>query len=235
MELRTSTFTAQPRRRPALVASLIASAAAIVLPAEPAAAACVQAGNVVTCSGATGTGFGTGAENNLTVTVQAGGSVTAIFPIKLGDGNTVINNGTLNVNGGIGIQGGSNNTFTNTGTITPGANSAGMYGSGSNNVLTNSGNISSAAPSTFGLWLDGGTGNTVANSGTIILSGQGSFGIADSAFGTTLTNFGMIRVAGGPFGGEVSRSGSAANSPTPVRLSPTPITAVVSISSVVRP
>jgi outer membrane autotransporter protein len=203
MELRTSTFTAQPRRRPALAVSLIASAAAaIALPAGPAAAACVQAGNVVTCSGATGTGFGTGAENNLAVTVQAAGSITAVKPINLGDGNTVINNGTLNVNGGIGIQGGNNNTFTNAGTITPGANSAGMYGSGSNNVLANSGDISSAAPSTFGLWLDGGTGNTVTNSGTIILSGQGSFGIADGAFGTTINNSGTIRVAGGAFGGD---------------------------------
>jgi hypothetical protein len=72
------------------VASLIASAAAIGLPAEPAAAACVPAGNVVTCSGATNTGFGTGTENNLAVTVQPGGSITATKPINLGDGNTVI-------------------------------------------------------------------------------------------------------------------------------------------------
>ena len=202
MESKTSTFTAQPRRRPALAVSLIASAAAAALPAGPAAAACVQAGNVVTCSGATNTGFGTGAENNLTVTVQPGGSITAINPLNLGDGNTVINNGTLNVNGGIGIQGTNNNTFTNAGTIAPGANAAGMYGAGNNNVLTNTGNISSAAPSTFGIWLTGGTGNTVSNSGTIILSGPGSFGIADGAFGSTITNSGTIRVANGAFGGD---------------------------------
>jgi outer membrane autotransporter protein len=202
MESRTNSFTAQPRRRPVLMASLIASAAAVALPAKPAAAACVQAGNVVTCSGATNTGFGTGAENNLAVTVQPGGSVTATNPINLGDGNTVINNGTLNVNGGIGIQGVNNNTFTNAGTITPGANAAGMYAAGDNNVLTNTGNISSAAPSTYGLWLDGGTGNTVSNTGTIILSGPGSFGIEDSGFGTTITNSGTIRVAGGNFGGD---------------------------------
>ena len=202
MESTISAFNAWSGRRPALTTALILSAAAAAIPSGPAAAACVQAGNVVTCSGATNTGFGTGAENNLAVTVQSGGSVTATNPINLGDGNTVINNGTLNVAGGIGIQGVNNNTFTNAGTITPGANAVGMYGAGNNNVLANTGTISSAAPSTFGIWLNGGTGNTVSNSGTIILSGPGSFGIEDSAFGTTITNSGTIRVAGGAFGGD---------------------------------
>ena len=202
MESTTGTFTARSGRRPALAITLMLSAAAAAIPAGPAAAACVQAGNVVTCSGATNTGFGTGTENNLAVTVQSGGSVTAVFPVNLGDGNTVINNGAVNVSGGIGIQGLNNNTFTNAGTITPSANAAGMYADGNNNVLTNSGNISSAGASNFGIWLSGGIGNTVTNTGNIILSGQGSFGIEDSAFGTTITNSGTIRVAGGSFGGD---------------------------------
>src|SRR5882672_7179606 len=89
-----------------------------MVPAGPAAAACVQSGNTVTCSGASLTGFGTGAENNLTLTVQSGGSITALNDINLGTGNAVTNNGALVVAGGIGIQGLGNNVFSNAGTMT---------------------------------------------------------------------------------------------------------------------
>ncbi len=57
--------------------------------AGPAEAACVQSGSTVTCSGASVTGFGTGAENNLTLTVQSGGSITAVNDVNLGTGNAV--------------------------------------------------------------------------------------------------------------------------------------------------
>jgi hypothetical protein len=96
-----------------------------VVPSGPALGACLQSGNTVTCSGTTNTGFGTGAENNLTVTVQPDASINvgaAQRAINLADGNTAINNGTIVVgNGGVGMEGLNNNIFTNNGGITVGA------------------------------------------------------------------------------------------------------------------
>src|SRR3979490_448757 len=74
---------------------VLSTVTAAIGPGGPAGAACVQSGSTVTCSGATNTGFGTGAENNLTLTVQSGGSITATNDINLGTGNTVTNNGAL--------------------------------------------------------------------------------------------------------------------------------------------
>jgi hypothetical protein len=82
------------------------AAAIAVLAGSPAGAACLQSGSTVTCSGASLAGFGTGVENNLTLTVQSSGSITATNPINLGDGNAVTNNGAITVvGGGGGIQG----------------------------------------------------------------------------------------------------------------------------------
>jgi uncharacterized protein with beta-barrel porin domain len=175
-----------------------------VVPAGPASAACVQSGNIVTCSGASVTGFGTGLENNLTLTVQPGGSITATNVINLGSGNTVTNNGAIvafGVVGGIGMQGVGNNVFTNAGTMSLGFNSIGIYAPGDNNIITNSGTISSTAPNIFGIYVSGGTGNIVTNSGTINLTGVGSFGIVDEGFASTVTNSGTITIGGGSFFG----------------------------------
>src|ERR1700738_5324955 len=107
--------------------ALSLAAAVAVLAGSPAVAGCLQSGNTVTCSGASVTGFGTGVENNLTLTVQSGGSITATNPINLGDGNAVTNNGAITVvGGGGGIQGGKNNVFANAGTIALSDNSVGM-------------------------------------------------------------------------------------------------------------
>jgi hypothetical protein len=82
------------------------AAAVAVFAGSPAGAACLQSGSIVTCSGANLVGFGTGVENNLTLTVQSNGSITATNPINLGDGNAVTNNGAITVvGGGGGIQG----------------------------------------------------------------------------------------------------------------------------------
>ena len=179
------------------------AAAVAVLAASPAVAACLQSGNTVTCSGASLVGFGTGAENNLALTVQSNGSITAVNPINLGDGNAVTNNGAITVvGGGIGIQGLNSNVFTNAGTVTLGANSIGIYTTGDNNTLTNTGTISSTAPNIFGIWVNSGNGNTVTNSGNIILTGASSFGIADEGFGSTITNSGTIKVSTAAFGGD---------------------------------
>jgi uncharacterized protein with beta-barrel porin domain len=169
-----------------------------VLAGSPAAAACLQSGNSVTCSGTTNTGFGTGAENNLAVTVQPDASINvgaAQKAINLGNGNTAINNGGIVVgNGGTGMQGLNNNIFTNNGVMTVGAASVGLFAIGNNNVLANTGTINSTGLSSVGIDLLG-AGHTVTNSGTISLTGTASYGIAVE--GTTILNSGVITVGGG--------------------------------------
>jgi uncharacterized protein with beta-barrel porin domain len=198
-----STAKVRAGRWPTLAAPFVLSiVTAAVMPAGPAAAACVQSGNIVTCSGASNTGFGTGVENNLTLTVQSSGSITAQNDINLGSGNVVTNNGAIVVvGGGIGFQGVGNNVFTNAGTMTLSSNSIGVYAPGDNNVVTNSGTMSSTGPNVSAIYVSGGVGNSVTNSGTIILTGVGSFGIEDAGFGSTITNSGTITIGGGSFFG----------------------------------
>jgi outer membrane autotransporter protein len=189
---------------------VLSTVMAAVVPAGPAAAACVQSGNTVTCSGASLTGFGTGAENNLSLTVQSRSSIAALNDINLGTGNTVTNNGVLVVVGGVGIQGLGNNVFSNAGTMTLSANSTGIYAPGDNNIITNSGTISATGPNPFGIFVSGGVGNIVTNSGTINLTGAASFGIVDEGFASTVTNSGTIMVGGGSFfGGDGITLGSS--------------------------
>ena len=195
MILPVSRAKARPERSLTLAAPFVLSLTTVVaMPAGPAVAACVQSGSTVTCSGATNTGFGTGAENNLAVTVQSGASIdvgNAQKAIDVDSGNTAINNGAIVVgNGGKGMQGINNNVFTNNGTITPGTGGMAMYVAGNNNILTNAGTISSTADGTAGL-VPVGAGNTAINSGTISLTGL-AYGI--SAVGATILNSGTITV-----------------------------------------
>ena len=198
-----STAKVRAGRWPTLAAPFVLPlVAAAMMPASPVAAACLQSGNTVTCSGASVTGFGTGVENNLTLTIQSSGSITAVNPINLGTGNAVTNSGTVVVvGGGIGIQGVGNNAFTNAGTMTLSSNSIGIYAPGDNNIITNAGTISATGPNVSAIYVSGGVGNTVTNSGTIILTGVGSFGIADAGFSSTITNSGTITIGGGSFFG----------------------------------
>lgn len=177
-----------------IAASLAVGALASLTPAQ---AACVQAGNAVTCSGATSTGFGTGTETNLAVTVQSGASITVpsnINAIDLATGNTVINNGAISVgDNGFGMQGTNNNAFTNTGTITIGSNAIGMFLLGSNNTVSNSGSISGSTDMSVGIDVLG-SGNSVINSGSIVLTGTGSTGISTNSVGNTILNSGTITI-----------------------------------------
>src|SRR5262245_24989083 len=104
-----------------LAAPLLLSAVTVVISTGSAAAACMQSGNVVTCSDATNTGFGTGAENNLSITVQPNASIAVgagQLAINVASGNTALNNGTITVgDGGEGMQGIDSNSFTNAGTM----------------------------------------------------------------------------------------------------------------------
>lgn len=195
MNLPVSRAKARPERSLTLAAPFVLSLTTVVaMPAGPAVAACVQSGSTVTCSGATNTGFGTGAENNLAVTVQSGASIdvgNAQKAIDVDSGNTAINNGAIVVgNSSKGIKGIDNNVFTINGTVILGTSSTAMDVAGQNNILTNAGTISSTAQSTTGLLLIG-AGNTAINSGTISLSGT-AYGIA--ADGATILNSGTITV-----------------------------------------
>ena len=180
-----------------LAAPFVLSMAAVAIPAGQAVAACVPSGSSVTCSGATNTGFGTGVENNLSLSVQPDASITvgaAQIALNLGSGNTAINNGAIAVgNGSMGMQGVNNNTFTNIGTITVGSGSAAMFVLGNNNVLSNTGTMSSTALNGVGFDVLG-TGNTVSNSGTITLTGTASYGISANGVGNTIQNSGVITV-----------------------------------------
>lgn len=192
-----STATRRVGRWPAL-AALFALSIAAVMPASPAAAVCLQSGNVVTCSGTTNATFGTGAENNLTVTVQPDASINvggALRAITLGNGNTVINNGTIAAGvGTAALEGLDNNSFTNKGTITIGAGTVAMFVHGINDNLVNTGTIRSTEIGGVGIDLLG-TGHTATNSGIITLSGTGSYGFAGD--GTTFLNSGTIIVSDG--------------------------------------
>ena len=167
--------------------------------AGPAAAACVTSGSTVTCSGVTNTGFGTGAEDNLALTVQPDGSIVvgaAQTAINLANGNSAINNGVIVVgDNGSGMQGVDNNAFTNAGTMTIGSGSAAMFLLGNNNNLTNTGTISSTALNSIGFDVLG-TGNTLTNSGTITLTGPTSYGISANGSGNTVYNSGVVTVGG---------------------------------------
>ena len=190
----------QPLR---LAGPLALVAVALTLPSGPAAAACVKSGNSVTCSGTTATGFGTGTENNLTLTVQPDASITAGVAqtvINLANGNRVTNNGTIAVaHDGFGIEGGGHNAFTNAGMMTLGHGASGMLGLGNNNTMVNAGTISSSQLNTIGL--DSlGTGNTLNNAGTISLTGPVSWGLVSNGIGDTVINSGMITVGGGSTG-----------------------------------
>lgn len=192
--------TQQPLRRPwgglTIAASLSVVAFATFAPA-PAMAACVQAGNVVTCSGASSTGFGTGVETNLAVTVQSGASITVpsnVNAIDLANGNTATNNGAISVgDNALGMRGTDNNVFTNTGTIAVGSNSAAMFMQGSNNAVSNSGSISGTTNTGVGIDVLGAN-NTVTNSGSITMTGTGSTGIAGNGIGNTILNSGTITI-----------------------------------------
>lgn len=182
--------------------SSVLSLCAAAMP-SPADAACLQSGSTVTCSGATNTGFGTGAENNLSVTVQPNASITvgaAQQAINLASGNTVLNNGAVTIgDNSQGVQGVDNNTVTNAGTMTVGSGSAAVFMFGSNNTLSNTGTINGMT--TNGLGFDVlGNGNTLSNSGTITLTGTGSYGLAANGSGNTVLNSGLITVGNGAAG-----------------------------------
>ncbi len=180
-----------------IAASLSVVAIASFAPA-PAMAACVQAGNVVTCSDTATAGFGDGTQNGYTVTVQPGSSIAlgaGVNGIWLNQNNTVTNNGTITTgDSSYAIRGeGDGNIFTNNGSISLGAQSSGVLVNGVGNTVTNNGTISSTSLHTFGLDVDS-DGSVVTNTGTITLTGSSSNGINIFGASNTILNSGTVTV-----------------------------------------
>ena len=166
------------------LATLMFSAAMFAVTSGGAVAACVQAGSTVTCSGSSSTGFGSGGQNSLTVTVQPEASIATgpgTIAIDLADGNTVTNNGAIIVGAaGTGVQVNSNNVITNAGAVSSSAQqSTGIYVAQDNNIVVNSGTITLSGTGSFGV-IAAGSGNTIQNLGAIMVGGS-TPGAIDSA------------------------------------------------------
>ncbi|WP_083754734.1 autotransporter outer membrane beta-barrel domain-containing protein [Bradyrhizobium murdochi] len=173
------------------------------LSAAPANAACAPdpatSGQTVTCSGNTPGGFQAGGGvNNLTVSVLEGASVShggGGSAIGVNDFNTVTNSGTIT--GGTlstGIFAGVNNTIVNaaSGVITMADLSQGIFVAG-NSMVTNAGQITITAPGPADGILAINDDNTVSNlAGAIItIFGQAS-GISMQGNRAIVNNAGTI-------------------------------------------
>jgi uncharacterized protein with beta-barrel porin domain len=216
-------------RHAGLLLALHLAGGAMLLAASPARSACVPngptvpSGSTVNCTGTDTTGVGDGTQNNVTVTVQPGASITLgdnAIDIQLNDNNVVTNNGTIAAGiNSFGIQVRSNNSITNNGAITLGAGSVGIraFGndavvntgsafingigigietSGLNSPIINSGTVTLAAGGT-GLEAIGGNNTPISNSGAItLLSGTGT-GIFIAGDNSAVTNSGAITFGNG--------------------------------------
>jgi hypothetical protein len=181
--------------RPSLVTMCLLAFAALA-PTEALAQCAPGGGNnvTVTCSGATlnqgpeaNTGYGSGLQSGLTLTVQSGASVTGTSTgIDVGNNNTITNLGTVTTKG----SGGIGDVF-------------GINSNGANLTVINSGTIGRLDIPNFIFDLAGinasDTGLSVTNKlGATI---QGTFGIQGVGTGT-VTNSGLITGLTGGGGGE---------------------------------
>jgi uncharacterized protein with beta-barrel porin domain len=205
-----------------------AGAGVMLLLASPAWSACVPngaavpSGATVSCTGVDTSGVGNGTQNNVTVTVQPGASITLgnnAADIFLNDGNVVSNGGTITAgDNAFGIRVGNNNIVRNNGAIVLGAASQGIL-TGSNTTIVNTGALSlgsgigiqsaglgspvinsgsiTLAAGGVGIEAVGGDTSPVGNSGAItFLSGNGSAIFVGSA-NSALTNSGAITFGNG--------------------------------------
>jgi uncharacterized protein with beta-barrel porin domain len=225
------------RHRGRLLAStaLVAASVAFTAPAWAQCAPAAANNATPTCTGTThnqgngapGTsagsnGYGTGAENNMTVTVVPGAGVSgtvdgiagfnglggvisvsnsSVSAISGGTGSGIsgynvfvtTNTGNIDTNGIAGISAVNSATVSNSGFGFIAANAgSGIIVSAGNANVTNSGTIQGSAGNTFGIV---GTSVTVMNSGTITGGNVGIFAL--SLGGSSVTNSGIITGAGG--------------------------------------
>src|SRR5215510_2007236 len=170
--------------------------------------------NAVTNNGAVNAGDdGTGisAGNNNIITNAATGTITvgdsvsvSVFGIVVGDNNTVVNLGAIQVGTQLGcgcvagISAGSNNIITNVGPITGGDFAAGIEVV-DGNTITNSGAISVGLG---GVGISAATGNTITNAagGIITVGDSPGFGASGIAVldNNIVTNLGTIQVGSTP-------------------------------------
>src|SRR5665213_1610521 len=168
--------------RKSSIAAVLAFAGLLLSSARPAEAACAPPasdGVTVTCTGADVTGVGNGTQNNVTVNVQPGATIT------LGNNATAIN---LN----------NTNQITNNGALNLGTGSTGVLVNGSNNTLTNGGGITAGNNGTgFNAASAAGTGNNLTNNGSITLgdaNGGQAAGIFSAGNNARIVNNGSINV-----------------------------------------
>jgi hypothetical protein len=206
----------------------LAVAGAILLAASPAWSACVPngpaipSGATVTCTGTDTIGVGNLTQDNVTVTVQPGASITLgdnainiglndnnvvtnngtisadanAFGIRVRNNNTVTNNGAIVLGSGIGILTGSATTTVNTGTIFFLGIGYGIESSGLGSPVINSGSVTLATGGT-GILAIGGDTSPVSNSGAITsLAGNGT-GIFIGSANSAVTNSGAITFGNG--------------------------------------
>jgi Autotransporter beta-domain len=225
-----------PLRNAAAAASTTAVRAsvlalAIMAPARHAQAACTPPAPVnnvsVSCTGVTvdqnGTnGYGTGAENNLNITVVAGASVTGdTNGVALGSGNTLNNSGTITGGaGGSGITGDVNVINNASGTISGGQGVATGGNVINHGIIlgTANGVVSTGIVTNYGLISGGDFGViapnvTVINSGTIIGNGALGAAVFATSGNATVSNSGTM--SGNTFGVDANaRNATVTNSGT---------------------
>ena len=169
-----------------------------------AAAACAPttspgSGQSVTCTGTTTNGFVAAAagSQNVTITVAPGATfvTNALRAFTVEDASTIINNGTMSVQGG-----------------PSGASRGVMVGFGNNNTLINNGSIVASGVSVRGISVPnlGSTGTNVTNAGSIVTSGSSGHGIAVNGPGNRVTNTGSVDVSGTDAKGVYLQGGSGA-------------------------
>jgi uncharacterized protein with beta-barrel porin domain len=199
-----------------IVVQMVAMSALLAgscLATAPANALCApdpaSSGQTVTCSGNDADGFQAGGGvNNLTInvlpaaTVSDGGGVVAI---GVNDFNTITNSGTLTAgSSSTGIFAGVNNTITNaaTGTITVGDDGIGIFVFG-NSTVTNAGAITTglaSGPVGGGIFAINDD-NTVTNTATgTITVGDDAAGIFVQGDRAVIANAGTMTVGAGGAG-----------------------------------
>jgi uncharacterized protein with beta-barrel porin domain len=188
---------------------------AVCAPAAPVS------NTTVTCSGTTTNqnspnGYGTGVENNDTVNVQTGATVTGTQSgFELGAGNTINNSGTITGGTIAGIDAAGTVTVNNFGSITGTGNGAGILSAGDvvlinnssatintvgaavigNNVTVTNSGVLSSNNNNFTVVGQISANITNNSSGTISNAAAGAFTIATSTL--TLMNSGTIQETGG--------------------------------------
>jgi autotransporter-like protein len=217
-------------KRSAFPFSLVAAfTSSMLLAAAPAHADCTPAaanGVTATCSGTTtnqadgapgtsaGThGYGTGAENNVTVEVLNGATVTGTDNgISLDENATVDNYGTVESTSGHGIEADDgNSTIRNYGTVTVGDD--GIRVGKSNNTVINYGTIDATAGGGTAKGLVGfnGGNNEFINHGEIRASGRG-IEVEGQGGADTVTNGATGTIFSGNWGVAFFGAGSLTNS-----------------------